>query len=403
MNKFILPLVVLSILVSCSPNTVQPNDEKTMKEVVIQSLDFAAKQSKYMAASLEDQPGRLPKSTDRFGNLETCNSAWWVSGFFPGQLWYMYEYTEDESFKALAHEFSMRVEDQQFTTDNHDVGFMIFCSFGNGYRLTNNEAYLSVIHNAAKSLITRYSDVTKTIQSWDMPAGHKWQYPVIIDNMMNLELLLWVAEQFNDPKFADIANTHALTTIKNHYRADYSSYHVISYDTLSGEVDLKNTAQGFSDDSAWARGNAWGFYGYVMMYQMTKNKTYLDQAIKIADFLLNHPNMPQDYIPYWDYNAPNIPDTYRDVSAGAIICSALIALSQEVDEDLEKEYMTIVEKQLRALSTSTYRNAENNNGNFILKHSVGHMPNNTEVDKPLSYADYYFVEALMRYKKLQGL
>ena len=391
---------VALVLFSCENQPKSAPDTPSMKQVVEEALDFSAKQSLKMAASLKDKDSLLPKTVDLFGNLQTCKSDWWVSGFFPGQLWYLYENTQDPAFKTWAENYSNRVADQQYTTDNHDVGFMIFCSFGNGYRITANKSYEQVILNASKSLSTRYNDIPKVIQSWG--ANSQWDYPVIIDNMMNLELLLWTAEHFKEPSFKEIAITHANTTIQHHFRKDYSSYHVVSYDTVSGKPQAKNTAQGYSDDSAWARGQAWGLYGYTVMYRFTQDPKYLEQAQRIASFILSHPNLPEDKVPYWDFNAPNIPDTYRDASAAAIICSALLELSTYLPQKDANEYLNIAEIQLRALSSSTYRNALGNNGNFILKHSVGHLPAKSEVDVPLTYADYYFVEALLRYKDLKG-
>ncbi|WP_346857910.1 glycoside hydrolase family 88 protein [uncultured Draconibacterium sp.] len=372
-----------------------------MAKVIEESLDFATKQSLLMAESLKDQPDRLPQTIDEEGNLVTCNSAWWVSGFFPGVLWYLCENNPTDSLKYWATNYTKRVEDQQFTTDNHDVGFMIFCSFGNAYRLTGNQKYKEVIHNAAKSLITRFNPTIGCIRSWDYASwSAQWQYPVIIDNMMNLELLEWSAKAFNDTTFSHVARTHANTTMKNHFRNDFSSFHVVSYDTITGTVEKKNTAQGYSDDSAWARGQGWGLYGYTMMFRETGNKTYLERAKHIADFIINHPNLPEDKIPYWDFNAPDIPDALRDASAGAIMCSALIELSAYVPELKSKEYLVVAETQLRSLSAAPYITDSGNNVNFILKHSVGHMPNGSEIDVPLSYADYYYVEALIRMKNL---
>jgi unsaturated chondroitin disaccharide hydrolase len=374
-----------------------------MKEIVNSSLDFSVRQSILMAESLKDQDSLLPKTTDRFGRLQTCRSSWWVSGFYPGVLWYLYEYSHNDKLKNWAINYSKRVKDQQFTTNNHDVGFMIFCSYGNAYRLSPNKAYEEIIHNAAKSLSTRYNPLIGCTRSWDRDKWNKqWQYAVIIDNMMNLELLLWSAEKFKDSSFYKIAINHANNTMKNHYRHDYSCYHVVSYDTVTGKPELKHTAQGYSHQSSWARGQAWGLYGFTMMYRYTKNHEYLKQAEHIASFILNHPRLPEDKIPYWDFDAPNIPDCDRDASAAAIICSALIELSQYSSTENSKKYLETAETQIRTLALPQYRNALGNNGNFILKHSVGHMPNNTEVDVPLTYADYYFVEALMRYKKLKG-
>ncbi|MFV0377305.1 MAG: glycoside hydrolase family 88 protein [Mangrovibacterium sp.] len=398
MNKLYLLVAMLSLaLVSCKPSAPK---EKPIAEVINESLNFATKQSLLMAESLKDQPTRLPKTIDKDGKLETCGSGWWVSGFFPGQLWYLYENTPTDSLKNWAINYTLRVEDQKNTTNNHDVGFMIFCSFGNAYRLTGDTAYREVIRTASNSLITRFNPTIGSIRSWDTPPNHKWQFAVIIDNMMNLEMLEWTTKAFSDTTYSYIAETHANTTIKNHFRPDYSSYHVVSYDTITGQVERKNTAQGYADESAWARGQAWGLYGYVMMFRETGNSAYLNQAERIADFILNNPNLPADKIPYWDFNAPDIPNAKRDASAGAIICSALIELSGFVPADKSKEYLVVAEKQLRSLSSPDFRANLGENGNFILKHSVGHFGGNSEVDVPLTYADYYYVEALMRMKKL---
>ncbi|MGD9930243.1 MAG: glycoside hydrolase family 88 protein [Mangrovibacterium sp.] len=397
-KQFTTILVALALVAGCSPSGTE---EKPLSEVVDESLAFATQQSLLMAESLKDQPDRLPKTLREDGELETCNSAWWTSGFFPGQLWYLYENNPSEELKEWAINYTLRVEDQKYTTDNHDVGFMIFCSFGNAYRLTGDSIYRDVIHTASNSLITRFNPIIGCIRSWDpAPWSAKWQYPVIIDNMMNLEMLMWAGKQFNETTFIQVAETHADTTLENHFRDDFSSYHVISYDTISGQVEKKNTAQGYSDDSAWARGQGWGLYGYTMMYRESGNEAYLKQAEEIADFILNHPNLPADKIPYWDFDAPDIPNAKRDASAGAIICSALIELSQYVPEEKSKAYLAVAETQIRSLSSPAYLANLGENGNFILKHSVGHMPAGSEVDVPLTYADYYYVEALMRMKKL---
>ncbi len=398
MLKTISFLALIILHFSCKTPEKKHNQ---LSAVIDHSLKVATQQSLRMAESLKDQPDKLPQTIDKKGDLVTCNSAWWVSGFFPGVLWYLYENDPTDSLRLWAENFTMRVEDQQYTTDNHDVGFMIFCSFGNGYRLTGNPEYKEVIHNASKSLITRFNPTIGCIRSWDYASwSAQWQYPVIIDNMMNLELLEWSAKAFNDTTFSHVARTHANTTMKNHFRDDYSSYHVVSYDTITGAVEKKNTSQGYSDDSAWARGQAWGLYGYTMMYQETGDKVYLEQATHIADFILNHPNLPEDKIPYWDFNAPDIPNALRDASAGAIMCSALLELSGYVSQEKTDSYLKIAETQLRSLSSDKYLAKPRENANFILKHSVGHMPNKSEVDVPLSYADYYFVEALMRAKEL---
>ena len=363
------------------------------------TLDFAAAQSINMAKSLADKKDKLPQTTDSSGNLVACGPGWWVCGFFPGQLWYLYEYSGDEELKKWAAEYTSRIESQQYATDNHDLGFMIFCSFGNGYRITSDKNYRKAIYNAAKSLSSRFNKKTGCIRSWDHADWtRQWRYPVIIDNMMNLELLMYAAREFDEPEFEKIAVSHANTTMKHHYRDDYSCFHVVSYNTDTGLPEKKNTSQGYADGSAWARGQAWGLYGFTMMYRFTKDEEYLKLAGNIAGFILNHPALPADKIPYWDFNAPDIPDCHRDASAGAIMCSAFIELSKYADEVLSKKALRAAEIQIKTLSSSAYRSSLGNNCNFILRHSVGHMPNNSEVDAPLSYADYYFIEALTRYR-----
>jgi rhamnogalacturonyl hydrolase YesR len=398
MNKLILSIFIVLILFGCNQ---RKSNRENLLSLVDKTLEFSKRQSLAMASSMADMPGKLPKSIDKNGNLETCNSSWWVSGFFPGQLWYLYEYSNDDSLKKWAELYTERVADQQYTTNNHDVGFMIFCSFGNGYRITKNENYLAVIKNAATSLSTRFNPAIGCIRSWDRaPWNNKWQYAVIIDNMMNLELLMWSSKKFGESRFSDIAVSHANTTLKNHFRPDGSSYHVVSYDTVTRLPELKQTAQGYNNESAWARGQAWGLYGYTMMYRETGDSAYLKQAEKIAGFIINHPNLPEDKIPYWDFNAPDIPDAKRDVSAGAIICSALLELQGYVGNVKSKQYMDVAEKQLTALCSDKYLAEKGTNANFLLKHGVGNIPGGTEIDVPLSYADYYFVEAMMRYRSL---
>jgi uncharacterized protein YyaL (SSP411 family) len=230
-----------------------------------------------------------------------------------------------------------------------------------------------------------------------------WQYPVIIDNMMNLELMVWAARESGNERFLMIALSHADKTIQNHFRPDSSSYHVVSYDTITALPEKKQTWQGAGDESDWSRGQAWGLYGYTMMFRETRNQKYLDQAVKIADHLIGHPNMPGDFIPYWDLKAPNIPDEPRDASAAAIMASALVDLSRLAGNGKSEKYLEVAEKQIRTLASDHYMARPGENGNFILMHSVGSLPAKSEVDVPLPYPDYYFVEALMRYKTLKNL
>jgi hypothetical protein len=367
-------------------------------KIIDESLSFSVKQYTLMTEVMKDKPDLLPRTIDTAGALVTAGSGWWTSGFFPGSLWYLYEYSNDEKIKDAAMLMTSRIEKEKDNTGTHDLGFMLYNSFGNGFRLTGNESYEEILLAGAKSLSTRYRPAIGCIQSWG--TSRNWQCPVIIDNMMNLEFLMWAFNISGDSSYYKICVSHADTTIKNHFRSDYSSYHVVSYDTITGKVQLKQTAQGAADGSAWSRGQAWGLYGYTVMYRETGLDRYLNQAVHIADFMISHPNMPDDMIPYWDFNAPEIPDAKRDVSAGAIMASALIELSRMTDTTSGRKYLQVAEKQLRSLSSSAYRAEYGENGNFILEHSVGSIPGKSEVDVPLTYADYYFIQALMRYRNL---
>jgi len=337
-----------------------------------------------------------PRTLDK-GELKLVASRDWTSGFFPGELWFLYEYTGNNEWKQQAESFTANMEREKTNGGTHDMGFKVYCSFGTGFRLTRDQHYKDVIIQSARTLSTRFRPITGTIRSWDH-SRDKWAYPVIIDNMMNLELLFAATQLTGDSSFYKIAVTHANTTMNNHFRDDNSSYHVVEYDTITGKVVKKNTHQGFSHESAWSRGQVWGLYGYTMCYRFTKDKKYLEQAEKIAAFVLNHPNMPKDLVPYWDYNAPNIPNEERDVSAAAILASGLYELSiYSKNGNLYKEKANKIVESL----TNNYRSVIGENKGFILSHSTGSKPSNSEVDVPLSYADYYYLEALLRSKKLK--
>ena len=394
MRKEIWALLFIAILMGCAGK-----DE--MDAVIEKGLSVSVEQSKLMAKSIWEQKTLLPRTLDKEGKLITSDSKWWTSGFFPGVLWYLYEATGDTLLKEYACDYTSRVEKEKYNKGNHDVGFMLYCSFGNGYRLTGNEKYKQVLLKGAESLSTRYKDHIGVIRSWDFNRA-VWQYPVIIDNMMNLELLEWASKNTDNSRFASIARSHADVTLKNHFRADYSCWHVVSYDTITGQPEKKHTRQGYSHESSWSRGEAWALYGYVMMYRETQQKHYLAHAKKVANYILTHPRMPEDGIPYWDYDAPDIPDTYRDASAGAIMASAFIELSTMIQGELSRKCLMMAETQLKTLTSPEYLAEPGTNGNFILKHSVGSLMEHSEVDVPLTYADYYYVEALLRYQKVKS-
>lgn len=340
---------------------------------------------------------KMPQSFDeKAGKLVSRDITWWCSGFYPGSLWLIYEQTSDSIIEKEALRSLKVIEPNQYFTDNHDLGFMMYCSFGNAYRLTKDPAYLPILKNAAQSLSKRFRPEIGTIQSWNSSAY--WQCPVIIDNMMNLEMLYWVYQQTGEKKFRDIAETHSMTTIKNHFRPDFSSYHVVDYDTLSGKFRRRATWQGASNNSAWARGQAWGLYGFLTMYRFSKNETYLKQAKNIARFILNHPNLPEDKIPYWDFDAGFMPLAKRDASAACILASALLEMGQYVSAKERETYLAPARQIIFKLSSPEYLYAKGEGGGLLIKHCVGALPMNSEVDVPLIYADYYYLEALKRYK-----
>ncbi len=320
----------------------------------------------------------------------------WTSGFYAGNLWQIYEITKEDAYKNLAKQWTAFIEKEKFNDGTHDMGFKVFCSFGKGLKHKNNQEYKDIIVKSAQTLITRYNDTVQSIRSWSFNKK-RWDFPVIIDNMMNLELLFEATKISKDSTFHKIAVKHANTTLKNHFRADNSTWHVLDYNPTNGKVRMRVTHQGINDDSSWARGQGWAIYGFTMAYRYTKDTKYLEQAKATAAFVLNHKNLPEDGIPYWDFDAPNIPNEPRDVSAGAIVASALIEL---YDYTKDETYLNYSKKFLKNVHTATYILPENIQAPFILDHSSGDWSKRAEMDEPIVYGDYYFLEALLRIKSI---
>jgi unsaturated chondroitin disaccharide hydrolase len=361
--------------------------------LIDKNLKDAAAQYKVL---MKNVPADSLPETFQNGKPKSITAKNWVSGFYPGTLFYLYEGTKDKALyeAGLA---KLPLMEPIKTIDSHDIGFMMFDSFGIANRIKPSNEYKEILLTSAKSLAKRFNPTVGCTMSWSSKEG---EFRVIIDNMMNLELLMWASKVSGDPSYAKIAVAHANTTMKNHFRSDYSSYHLVNYNPATGAINKKQTVQGYADESAWARGQSWGLYGYTMMYRETKDQKYLAHAKHIAEFILNHPNLPADKVPYWDYNAPDQPNAYRDSSAGSIYASALIELSGYVDAPTAKKYMDAAETVIRTLSTDKFKAAPGENGGFILKHGVGHLPKGAMIDVPLTYGDYYFVEAMLRYKNL---
>jgi len=371
-------------------------------DFITENINFAARQYGLQTEIIEKSGEVLNPKSIIDGKMKYIRPQEWTSGFFPGSMWYLYELTGDEKWKNLGTKYTEAIEEVKNLTSHHDVGFMIGCSFGNALRLTGNERYKDVIVQAAKSLSTRFRPVAGIIQSWNITGGWQaergWECPVIIDNMMNLELLFDATKYSGDSTFYQIAITHADKTIEHHFRDDYTTWHVIDYSLEDGSVRNKHTAQGFAHHSTWARGQSWGIYGYVVCYRETRNPKYLEQAKKAFEVVAKHINMPEDKVPYWDYDAPNIPNALRDASSAAIMASALYELATYENREYYKGWADDI---MESLTSPAYRAEVGENGNFLLKHSVGSIPHGSEIDVPLNYADYYFLEALKRKRDLE--
>ena len=335
--------------------------------------------------SLRPQP-----SADKLGKLRTCDVYDWTSGFFPGSLWLAYELTGDERLLLDAVDYTNKMLPATFYTGTHDLGFMVGCSYGNALRLCPNDSLKTVIIRTADNLASRFNPQIGAIRSWDFGP---WNFPVIIDNMMNLELLFQASKLSGDNKYKDIAIRHADKTMACHFRPDMTSYHVVSYNP-DGSIETRQTFQGRSDESAWARGQAWGVYGYTVCYRETGDKKYLEFAQKIADMIISRVKT-EDHIPLWDYDAPNLPTTPRDASAAAVTSSALFELCGYLPDG--QKYFDYAESILRSLSSPEYLAEPGTNCGFILKHSTGSLAHGSEIDVPLNYADYYYLESIKRY------
>ncbi|WP_029904965.1 glycoside hydrolase family 88 protein [Prevotella sp. 10(H)] len=391
------------------------NGKKEIKQFISENIDFATRQTSDMLKNIGDPTGKnYPHSIDSDGKVITRNRDSWTSGFFPGSLWHLYELTNDSVWKNEAEKWTISQEPLKTFTKHHDIGLMIYYSYGNALRLAPKDEYKDIIIQSAYSLATRYNDTVKAIKSWDYHKswdGEESHYPVSIDNMLNLELLLEASKLSGDKRLKEIAINHANTTLKNHFREDFCSYHVICYDSITGGVLHRASSKGLSNNSAWARGQAWAAYGFAMMYNETKNQTYLDAATKIMNFYIKH--LPEDLIPVWDLNfgqksyVPKGDSTnkikfatnLKDASAAAIACSALFDLGKYTKNE---DYTEIAIKMLKNLASSEYRAQSGTNGDFLLMHCVGNIPNHAEIDVPLVYADYYFLESLVKYKKIVG-
>lgn len=378
-----------------SAEEVKPTDEFPRSIRTGYTMDFLCRQLERDSATFKDSLRQNPPK-DQLGQRRLCGALDWTSGFFPGSLWYAYELTNNDSLKNEAVYYTNLLNPVRYYKGTHDLGFMVNCSYGNAERLAPNDTIKQVMKETADNLCSRFNEKIGAIRSWDFGT---WNFPVIIDNMMNLDLLFTVSKQTGNPKYKDIAIRHALTTMKNHFRPDYTCWHVVSYNN-DGTVERKQTHQGKNDDSSWARGQAWAVYGYTACYRETKDTTFLNFATHVADMIMERVTT-DDAIPYWDYDAPITKETPRDASAAAVTAAGLIELSTMVDDG--RKYMDYAEKILKSLSSDAYLAKPGTNQGFILMHSTGSLPNGSEIDTPLNYADYYYLEALQRFIKVKDL
>lgn len=403
MSKYALANFIIACLIMVSCNNIKEKDSilrvnksyENEPAWVKKAFNTLAKHSDNMLIDVLKEK-KNPRSSER--GLKPASD--WTSGFFPGVLWYLYDYSDNEYWSTNAQTVTSFLEQEQYNTKDHDIGFRIYCSYGNGYLLNKNRTeYRKVIIRAAESLSSRFNNKTQTIMSWNSNTKRNWKYPVIIDNMMNLELLFEASKLSGNTKFAEISIKHARQTMKYQYREDYSCSHVVDYDPETGQYIRKDWNNGFCDPkiAAWSRGQGWSIYGFTLMYRETQNKEYLYFAEHIAEYIINNKNMPEDMIPYWDYNSPKIP-SMRDASAAAITASALLELSTySVNRDI---YFNAAEKILKSLSSTNYLAKPASKGNFAIMHTTGNFLAASELDGGISYADYYFIEALSRYLKL---
>ena len=384
---------------SCTNNDA-PNipDEPSQYDKIEEILTFANRQLKYANHYSDSVTNLQPNLVSPIGiapqsNAFVMGNAYsWRCGFFPGELWMMYDYTKDTYWKENAETHTWAIQ-SSCTESGHDKGFMFNNSFGRAYRITKDKKWLEVLVKAGDALAGRFNPIVGCTRSWGK-IDDKEEFRVIIDNMMNLELLFEMTKITGDSTYYNMAYSHAKKTKENHFRSNYSSYHVLNYNQEDGSVTWKGTSQGYSDDSYWSRGQAWGLYGFTMCYRYTKDSDMLLHAKQIADFLLGL-KYADDMIPYWDMLSPDIPNTVRDASAGSIMASALIELSSFCEDNDKGRYLSYAIKLIDNLHMK-YESGIGENYGFLLTHSTQNYKQEDMVDAPVVYADYYYLEAVLR-------
>ncbi|WP_066219905.1 glycoside hydrolase family 88 protein [Formosa haliotis] len=393
LEKTLVVLLLVFLFNSC--NEAQKKPETIEVQVVLQANTNKIIQTVKHLRVRDSFPRTILKGDTSW---ELVGVRDWCSGFWPGVLWYAYEFSGDEMLKLKAQEFTEPIKSIAYSkATDHDIGFQVYCSFGNGFRLTGNQAYKNVMLAAADTLATLYNPQVGTIHSW--PSKPQYPHNTIIDNMMNLELLFWASKNGGEKRLYDIAERHAEVTMKNLIRPDYSTYHLASFNDKTGEFIRGVAHQGYADDSMWARGQTWGIYGFAFSYRETGRKDFLEASIKLADKYLER--LPDDGIPYWDFDDPKIPNAPKDASAAAIAACGMLELATLIeDHQLKEKYAKAAKYFITVLSSDAYLSKDTNDA--LLLHSTGHHPRNSEVDASIIYADYYFMEALLRLRAFEG-
>jgi hypothetical protein len=404
MNKLNIILVVLVMtltILQCKKIQSHHGDRTNIDSLITENLQFAQDKITYFIENLD--VNTYPGSIDDEGQLKTITAKSWESGYMAGILWYLYDYTNNPKWKVFAQQWTAGLELQKFNKNSHDLLFMLYASFGNGYKITQDELYKDVLIVGSNSLASRYDPEIKCIKSWDpLYQGMAIQFPVIIDALMANEMLFYAASISGDSNLYNIAYNHALNTKRDFFREDYSTYYLVEYDTILNTVKEKRTWMGYSDESTWARGHARAIYGSAVTFRETGDSSFLELAKKAAEFYMNHPRLPADLIPYWDFDDPDIPNAPRDASAACIAASGLLELSSLLPSDEQAKYADFAIRTLKSLASDTYRNKPSENLGFILKNSTGSRTWNIDVDKPKISADYYFVESLVKLNKLKN-
>lgn len=393
-------LLVTTILVMGSCNSIKVDDSSSSSSFnPSKMLELSVEKTEETSKNLASSESYVRNITDGKTDWNLVGVRDWCSGFWPGVLWYSYEYSGNEFLKKEAERFTLPIKEIAYApAENHDIGFMVYCSYGNGYRLTGNEDYKKVLLSAADTLATLYNPNVGSILSWPIKRD-EYAHNTIIDNMMNLELLFWASKNGGSKKLYEIAESHAKVTMDNLVRDDNSLYHLGEFNDKTGEFIKGHTHQGYADESMWARGQTWGIYGFAMSYRETGNKEFLNTSINLANHFLNR--LPEGSIPYWDFDDPKIPNAPKDASAAAIAACGLLELAGQVeDKKLKEKYISAARNFIKILSSKEYFSGDTNQA--LLLHSTGHHPQNSEIDVPIIYADYYYMEALLRLRKIES-